>query len=110
MLAHRTGEWIAAKDTDGGINIVYHIQSTTPLEAKMYKKDPSEQLQLLGQRQPIPIQLMREVRVLRCGGNKRAILDFNPQDRLTLNNRFGYGAMTGLATWNGTRESGNGEG
>ena len=85
MPAPRTGEWIAAKDIDGGITTVYHnIQSITPLEAKIYKKDPSKQLHLLDQRQPIPIEQMREVRVIRCGGNKRVVLDYNPQDETEL--------------------------
>jgi exonuclease III len=78
MPTPRSREWIAAKEADGAINIVYHVLSTDPLEAKVYKKDPSEQLHIIEQRQPIPMQQMREVRVLRCGGNKRAVLDFNP--------------------------------
>ena len=80
MPAHHMGEWIAAKDTEGLINTVYHIQNVAPLEANIYRKDPSEQLHLIAQKQPLPATPMREVRVIRCGGNKRTVLDINPQD------------------------------
>ena len=42
MPTHRTGQWTAAKEEDGSIQLVYHLQSTSPLEAKTYKKSGSE--------------------------------------------------------------------
>ena len=80
MPPHHTGQWIAAKEEDGSIQHVYHLQTTNPLKATMYSKQGSEQLQLVGQNQLVPNRVMREVRVLRCGGDKRIVLDYNPQD------------------------------
>ena len=64
MPTHQIGQWIAAKEQDGSIQIVYHIQNNSPFEAEIYKKDGSEQLHLMDQRQPILDKTMREVRVL----------------------------------------------
>jgi hypothetical protein len=79
---HQTGQWIAAKDDDGAIRTVYHLQSIEPMEAKIYRKDASEQLHYMDQRQPVPPRLMREVRVIRCSGPKRVVLGYNPQDEI----------------------------
>ena len=38
MPTHRKGQWIAAKEEDGSIQTVYHLQNTSPLEARSYKK------------------------------------------------------------------------
>ena len=35
---HQAGQWIAAKETDGSIQHVYHVQTIMPLEAKMYSR------------------------------------------------------------------------
>ena len=80
MLTHTNGQWIAEKEDDGSIQKVYHLQNSTTMEAKTYLKSGSEQLHPLDQQHPIPARPMREVRVIRCGGNKRTILDYNPQD------------------------------
>ena len=80
MPSHHTCQWIAAKEADGSIQQVYHLQNTSPLEANIYTKQETKQLQLIGQRQTLPTQTMREVRVLKCGGNKRVVVDYNPQD------------------------------
>ena len=77
---HCAGQWIAAKEEDGSIQTVYHLQNNYPLEAKVYSKQSSEQLRLIEQRQLIPTQAMQEIRVLRCGSDKRSVLDYNPQD------------------------------
>ena len=78
MPPHQVGQWIATKEEDGSIQKVYHLQNINPLEAKVYNKQSSEQLHLVGQSQIAPAEVMREVRVLRCGGEKRLVLDFNP--------------------------------
>lgn len=80
MPPHQPGQWIAAKEEDGSIKHVYHIQHTNPMIAQVYNRLASEQLQLIGQSQPVPIRAMREVRVLRCGGEKKIVLDYNPRD------------------------------
>ena len=80
MPNHTKGQWIAAKERDGSIQTIYHLQNITPMEATIYTKCGSEQLHLTSQKQPVPEQLMREVRILRCGGPKRAVLDYNPLD------------------------------
>ena len=82
MPAHQLGQWIAPKDDDGAIRTVYHLQSIKPLEARIYRKDAFEQRHCLDSRQQVPPGLMKEVRVLRCGGNKRVVIDFNPQDEI----------------------------
>lgn len=80
LPVHHIGQWVAAKEADESILIVYHLQSIEPLTAKVYRKDCSEQLHLLAQHQDIPVRLMREVRILRCIGNKRVVLDYNPRE------------------------------
>ena len=80
MPTHSKGQWIAAKENDGSIQTVYHVQSMSPMKATRYTKSGSEQLYLSGREQPVPARPMREVRVLCCGGNKREVLDFNPQE------------------------------
>ena len=82
MPAHQIGQWIAAKENDGSIQKVYHLQNITPLEAKTYNKLGSDQLLLEGQGQPVPSSAMREVRVIRCGGEKRTVIDYNPQGEI----------------------------
>ena len=77
---HKKGQWIAAKEINGSIQTVYHLHNVAPMEARIYTKHGSEQLHLTNQRQPVPEQQLREVRVLRCGGDKRAVLDYNPLD------------------------------
>lgn len=77
---HQPGQWIATKEEDGSIQQVYHVQDINPLEAKVYSIQDSEQLQLTEQRHSVPIRIMREVRILRCGGDKRIVLDYNPKD------------------------------
>lgn len=80
LQPHSKGQWIAAKETDGSIQHVFHIQNTMPLEVKIYNKQGTKQLIFAEQRQIIPTRLMQEVRVLRCGGEKRAVIDYNPQE------------------------------
>lgn len=77
---HQIGQWVAAKESNGSIGTIYHIQNVTPLKAKSYKKDGFEQLHLVAQNQMVPNSLMREVRVLRCMSAKRVVLDYNPQE------------------------------
>ena len=80
MPTHCKGQWFAAKEEDGSIQHVYHLQGNTPLEAMVYNKQDSEQLILTSQRQQVPARAMREVRVIRCGGDKRTVLEYNPLD------------------------------
>lgn len=83
MPTFHRGQWIAAKEVSGSIQIVYHLQNTAPMEANIYSKQGTEQLLLVDQQQPVPARTMREVRVLRCGGEKRTVLDYNPTDKIT---------------------------
>lgn len=77
---HQIGQWIAEKEADGSITTVYHLQKITPLEAKTYRKDRYEQLHFVAQNQAVPTRLMKEVRVLRCIGSKKVVLDYNPKE------------------------------
>lgn len=82
---HHKGQWIAPKEDDGSIQQVFHIQNTIPMEAKVYTKQGSEQLSFVGQQQIHPTRLMREVRILRCSGEKRIVIDFNPYEEIEPN-------------------------
>jgi hypothetical protein len=77
---HRKGQWIAAKEADGSIQRVYHLQETLPLASQMYSKDGTEQLHFVDRRQLDPTRLMREVRILICTGDKRTVIDYNPPE------------------------------
>lgn len=59
---------------------MYHITSTNPTETTVYTKLTTEQLQQTEVNQPLPEGQYSEVRVARCGGNKRTIIDFNPPE------------------------------
>ena len=76
--SHSTGQWLANKE-DGNINFVYHIRSSDLQEATLYRKEPTEQLNLVGTQHRVPAEA-REVRVVRTLGPKHTILDFNPTD------------------------------
>jgi hypothetical protein len=73
------GQWMAPKSEEGTIDQVLHIARIEPPLVHVYHKDRTEQLHWVAQlHQPIDHQ-WQEVRVIECGGNKRTILDFNPQ-------------------------------
>ena len=72
------GLWIAQKVLDGSINQVYHVSNAEPIETSVHTKLPSEQLTLSASNIPLPAGQYSEVRVIRCGGAKRQIFDFNP--------------------------------
>jgi exonuclease III len=73
------GQWLAAPERDGTIQQVYQILQTAPLTATVYHKEASEQLKHTGESQLLP-EGLKEVRVVRSGGPKRAVIDFNPKD------------------------------
>lgn len=50
------------------------------MEFMVYIKLTSEQLILSANNNPLPIGQYSEVRVARCGGAKRRIIDYNPQE------------------------------
>lgn len=74
------GLWVATKEEDGRIRKVYHITSTNPTETTVYTKLTTEQLQQIEVNQPLPEGQYSEVRVARCGGTRRTIIDFNPPE------------------------------
>ena len=77
MQPFTAGQWVAQQEDDGDIQFVYHLQNADSLEATLYKKAPTEQLQLLGHSHRLPPGT-REVRIIRTFGPKRAVLDYNP--------------------------------
>ena len=42
MPTFHRGQWIAAKEVSGSIQIVYHLQNTAPMEANIYSKQGTE--------------------------------------------------------------------
>jgi hypothetical protein len=78
VLPDMLGLWIASKEADGNIRQVYHITNTNPTETTVYTKKVSEQLQETESQSALPAGQYSIVRVARCGGNKRWVLDFNP--------------------------------
>jgi hypothetical protein len=78
ILPSLRGLWIAAKGEDGGIHNVYHINKTEPNITTAYARSNTEQLRLLAIDHPLPPRQYSEVRIARCGGAKRNIIDFNP--------------------------------
>ena len=75
---HKIGQWLAQKEEDGSIQKILHITRLEPLEAATYSKDSTEQLQLVEQHSQVPDAPLGEVRIVRCGGPKRNVVDFNP--------------------------------
>ena len=59
---------------------MYHISRLEPLEATLYYKAPTEQLQRAESCSLVPNTPLGEVRIIRCIGPKRTVLDFNPAD------------------------------
>lgn len=72
------GQWLATKNEGETFSTIYHIQSIAPLEADKYMKEDTELLRLTDRNQSLPSVQLKEVRVLRCGGVKRTVLEFNP--------------------------------
>ena len=79
-IPNTLGLWIAPKDEDGHIRTIYHITKSNPMEATAYTKLKTEELQQFATHCPLPIGQYSEVRIIRCGGAKRMIIDFNPQE------------------------------
>lgn len=75
------GQWLAHPDHDGSIQRIFHLQQSQPSEATVYQMEPSKQIQPLGQTQPL-LEGHWEIRIVRCGGPKRFIIVFNPQEDL----------------------------
>jgi hypothetical protein len=78
---HTTGQWLAIRKDDN-ISYVFHLRKQVPQHATMYRKEPNEQLSLLGTQFRVPAEA-REVRVVRTLGPRHIILDFNPTDDTT---------------------------
>ena len=66
------GGWLVYSN---GVSLEEHFTT----KSQDLHENGSEELHLIDHRQPIPARPMWEVRVFRCGGNKRAVLDYNPQ-------------------------------
>lgn len=75
------GQWFAKPEPDGSIHTVYQIQHTDSLEATVFRKETSKQLRALPQIERLP-EGAKEVRIARCGGPKRNIIDYNPCEEL----------------------------
>lgn len=73
------GQWVATKEDDGNIQHVYYITQSDTLEATLYHSNDTKLLQLIRQNQRLPTDT-REVRVIRTGGPKRMVLDYNPTE------------------------------
>ena len=72
-----TGQWLGVQGADLKINTIFHVQNSDTLNAIVYRKEDSEQLQPLPQTQQVPAEA-REVRVIRTRGPKRGVIDYNP--------------------------------
>jgi hypothetical protein len=75
---HATGQWLAIKK-DGNISYVFHLRNQILQHATMYRKEPNEQLSMLATHFRVPAEA-REVRIVRTLGPRHTILDFNPTD------------------------------
>ena len=73
------GQWLAEIEEDGKIHQVFHLQQINPITALVYRKEPSEQLNLLRTQLELP-EWAREVRIVRTIGPRHIILDYNPID------------------------------
>ena len=73
------GQWVAPKEADGSIRRILHITNIDPLEATLYLKDKTERLTPVAQQHLCFGEELGEVRVVRCIGDKRVVLDFNPR-------------------------------
>ena len=78
IIPQTRGLWIAAKEEDGRIHKVFHIIRAEPMETTAYIRLRTEQLQLVESNCPLPDGQYSEVRIARCGGAKRHIIDYNP--------------------------------
>lgn len=76
-----SGQWVAAKTDNDSIGQVFHIQPGDPTLAALYIKDSTDNLQFSGLQQEVPADC-QEVRVIRTGGPKRYIVDYNPTEPL----------------------------
>jgi hypothetical protein len=72
-----SGQWLAQREEDGNITIIYHMQQIQPPLADVYRKETSEQLTLFGTNQQPPAGA-KEVRIIRTMGNKNIVIDYNP--------------------------------
>ena len=57
------GQWLASKEEDGQIQYVYHVTNPAERRAKLYRKDNTGQLQLIGEAQQYP-KAAQEVRIV----------------------------------------------
>lgn len=71
------GQWIVPKEEDGTICTIFHIIRTEPLEAKTYYRANTECLQPLEHHNLLPAGNYGEVRIIRCGGPKWMVMDYN---------------------------------
>ena len=76
--APRVVQWLAPKSEAGRIETVYHVRSTNPVAAPLYRKEATEQLKLMDQQLPLPSSTLEDVRIVRTGGPRRVVIDFNP--------------------------------
>ena len=76
------GQWVAPKEADGTIHMIFHITRLVPQEASTYCKDLTERLHLTEHHTLLPAEHLREVRIVYCGGPKRTVLELNPVELL----------------------------
>ena len=79
---HTMGQWLARKDEDVKIRTIYQLIDTNPSRANVYTRADTEQLQLRDTQHPLPEGHLHEVRTIRCGGEKRTVMEFNPKGRI----------------------------
>ena len=66
------------KEDNGTIQTIFHISRLEPLEATIYHKDPTERIHCVERYSLVPMVQLGEVRIIRCGGPKRNVIDYNP--------------------------------
>lgn len=80
-----TGQWLTPKENDGSIQSIFYITKTNPVQIARYHKEKTECLRLREEQTTLPLdKQLPEVRVARCGGPKRMIIDYNPTEDLEM--------------------------
>ena len=79
ILLRLANGWLPKED-NGTIQSIFHISRLTPLEATLYHKDPTERIHCVEQYSLVPRVQLGEVRIIRCGGPKRIVIDYNPTE------------------------------
>ena len=107
--SHTCGQWLAPYDDENCIKLVYHLLHPETNEASIFRREQSEQLTLLAQKQQLPPD-SREVRVVRTIGPKNTTLDFNPVKASPPELSLWFGGQNGWKNLIGIPKNGLGEG